>query len=434
MQKRRIFRNSSQEKKMKLRKLFITTILLQLLSVSYFAQNSEPILIDEFAYGNREDMMLRIDNFTNNLQNDPKAKGHIIVKGNKKSRTEAEKQIKDYLKQRAFNLNRFVFTNKDDEAKTVVRLWVVPEGAKLPTENGDEADNQPMTRENLASLIKNLKEVVSKNSPDKKETEAVIKRWDKRKDLTGKPKDKVIELLFEDVKAVIRDSGVQYQIYSIFSFHKRLPDESELVETEITALVKQAWAEWKKGNKKFAEDFVTDDAFYVFSDGVMNKTQIVEAVGSCQFKDYSLEDFRFKRLAEEAALISYTARQDIVCNGQAAPPAVRSTSVYVRRKGKWLNTFYTETAIPPATSAKPMETKARNALIEELKGVVTRLSPDKNEAKTVAERWDQRKDLAGKTKSEVIDLLYDDVKSVIKDSGTQYLIFSTFAFYKNIPD
>ena len=33
-------------------------------------------------------------------------------------------------------------------------------------------------------------------------------------------------MLYEDVKSVITDSGTQYQIYSIFSTYKLIPDES----------------------------------------------------------------------------------------------------------------------------------------------------------------------------------------------------------------
>ncbi len=64
----------------------------------------------------------------------------------------------------------------------------------------------------LANLITNLKEVVSKNSPDENDAQLIGKKWDARKDLTGKTKPVVIELLYDDVKSVIKDSGVQYQI------------------------------------------------------------------------------------------------------------------------------------------------------------------------------------------------------------------------------
>lgn len=83
-------------------------------------------------------------------------------------------------------------------------------------------------------------------------------------------------------------------------------------------------------------------------------------------------------------------------------------------------------------SDEPMGEKAAAALVKELDGVVKRLSPDKEEARQVCEKWYKRKNLGKKTRSQVIDLLFEDVKSVIKDSGTQYQIYSTFSFYKNV--
>jgi hypothetical protein len=87
--------------------------------------------------------------------------------------------------------------------------------------------DQPLDAPALAALVAELKEVVAKNAPDARDSAAVAERWDRRKDLAGETKKAVIGLLFEDVRAVIKDSGVQYQIYSIFSFYKRMPDETQ---------------------------------------------------------------------------------------------------------------------------------------------------------------------------------------------------------------
>src|SRR5436309_1864004 len=87
--------------------------------------------------------------------------------------------------------------------------------------------DKPMDAKSLTALVEELKEVVSRSAPDQKDAAALVaEKWDRRKDLAGKTKREVINLLFEDVKAVIKDSGVQYQIYSIFSFYKQMPDES----------------------------------------------------------------------------------------------------------------------------------------------------------------------------------------------------------------
>ncbi len=91
-------------------------------------------------------------------------------------------------------------------------------------------------------------------------------------------------------------------------------------------------------------------------------------------------------------------------------------------------------ALAQTDSGKPMQAKTLSALVEELKGVVARTAPDANEAAMVGKKWDTRRDLAGKTKRTVINLLFEDVKSVIKDSGTQYQINSIFGMYKQMPD
>ncbi|MDQ3129155.1 MAG: hypothetical protein M3Q99_00135 [Acidobacteriota bacterium] len=92
------------------------------------------------------------------------------------------------------------------------------------------------------------------------------------------------------------------------------------------------------------------------------------------------------------------------------------------------------TAMAQTNPDKPLDTKSLAALVEELKGIVAKSSPNEKDAELVADRWGKRTDLRGKTKKEVINLLYQDVKAVITDSGIQYQIYSIFSFYKQIPD
>ena len=87
------------------------------------------------------------------------------------------------------------------------------------------AQNKPMNAKSLAALVTELKGVVAKTTPDKKASVLVAQKWDARKDLAGKTKKDVINLLYKDVKSVITDSGIQYQIYSMFSMYKQIPDE-----------------------------------------------------------------------------------------------------------------------------------------------------------------------------------------------------------------
>lgn len=83
---------------------------------------------------------------------------------------------------------------------------------------------------------------------------------------------------------------------------------------------------------------------------------------------------------------------------------------------------------------KPLDAKTLAALVAELKGVVARTATEPGESDAVARKWDARTDLAGKTKLAVINLLFQDVRSSVKDSGTQYQINSMFGMYKLMPD
>ena len=91
-------------------------------------------------------------------------------------------------------------------------------------------------------------------------------------------------------------------------------------------------------------------------------------------------------------------------------------------------------AMAQVRADRPLTSAARNNLIAELKEVVAKTVPDGPDAAAVAAKWDQRKGLAGKTKRDIIDVLYADLKTVISDSGARYQIYSMFSFYKTIPD
>ena len=131
--------------------------------------------------------------------------------------------------------------------------------------------------------------------------------------------------------------------------------EDSKFETQIIALEKQAWEAWKNKNLAFFQTYLTDDALSVNADGVFNKAQILEYYGSCEVKSYSLDNFKFRTIEKNSALITFTATQDAVCGGEKNPSTVRASSVYIKRGGKWLNSFYTETAATPDNSSVEMQ-------------------------------------------------------------------------------
>lgn len=94
------------------------------------------------------------------------------------------------------------------------------------------AQDKPLDAKTLSVLVADLKQVVDQNAFNAENSALVVKKWDSRKDLAGKTKTQVINLLYEDVKSIITDSGKLYQISSIFSMYKQMPDEAFSAQTQ----------------------------------------------------------------------------------------------------------------------------------------------------------------------------------------------------------
>ena len=106
---------------------------------------------DEFGDLGCEDEKARLDNFANELQNNPEARGYIVFYGGKRQRDptrhnsrlalprrgEAEARaarLKPYLSDsRGLDANRIVIVNGGYRDQWAAELWIVPQGANPPT-------------------------------------------------------------------------------------------------------------------------------------------------------------------------------------------------------------------------------------------------------------------------------------------------------------
>ena len=118
------------------------------------------------------------------------------------------------------------------------------------------------------------------------------------------------------------------------------------VKSTLVALEKQAWEAWKKKDANFFRTYLTDDAIGNGSQGFENRAHILDFVGNnkCEIRGYALDDnsFNVTMLDADAAILTYRATQDYTCDGKNGPTPVWSTSMYVKRGGKWKNIFYQE--------------------------------------------------------------------------------------------
>ena len=123
------------------------TIIIFMLSLVPLAQGSTLVSptqkFDEFGDLNCEDEMAHLDNFALQLQQEPNAKGVIIFYGGKTFRGKLPRRgdaaaraarLKSYLVQRrGIPTNQVVVIDGGYAEEWHVEIWVVPQGASMPT-------------------------------------------------------------------------------------------------------------------------------------------------------------------------------------------------------------------------------------------------------------------------------------------------------------
>lgn len=94
-----------------------------------------------------------------------------------------------------------------------------------------------LNAQQLGNLVVGLKGALKENltplSNGHANYAAITQRLDACRDLAGKKKSQVIDLLYEDVKMVVTNSGLRYQISQVFSLYHRMPDSQFSAKTSF---------------------------------------------------------------------------------------------------------------------------------------------------------------------------------------------------------
>lgn len=113
----------------------------------------------------------------------------------------------------------------------------------------------------------------------------------------------------------------------------------------LSAEEKRLWDAWKNKDTAVLQKLVSDDAVAVSVAGAQSKAEFIKEVGGggCDVKSYDLKDLKTTTFAPGTVLLTYKAEQQATCGGQALPPAVYGSSLYLKRGGNWLVVFHQET-------------------------------------------------------------------------------------------
>jgi len=119
---------------------------------------------------------------------------------------------------------------------------------------------------------------------------------------------------------------------------------------ELTALERASWEATVRDDKEFFRGYMAPEFKGFFADGtVAGREEFLRTMDDFHLVTYSMGDVSMMRINADAALVLYRASFEGVHKGKRlAQTTVESSSLYVRRDGKWLEIFYQETAIPGA--------------------------------------------------------------------------------------
>lgn len=121
------------------------------------------------------------------------------------------------------------------------------------------------------------------------------------------------------------------------------------LKAELAALEKQFWTSWGKQETDIFKKRLVPDAVEIVAGAgpSFGRDAIVKDFTAvpCELKGFTHADHKLRKLAENVVALTYVATQDATCAGKKMPPKVFSSSIYVRKNGRWMLTQYQETPL-----------------------------------------------------------------------------------------
>ncbi len=117
---------------------------------------------------------------------------------------------------------------------------------------------------------------------------------------------------------------------------------------------KIVWDLFKAKNYDAFADLLAPDFVEVEPDGVYDKAGTVKGVQTFDASKVVLSDWKAVNFDDDAALVTYVGKDP--SESRSAPLGVRSSSIWVKRDGKWLGLFHhggTVVRTPPKPAASP---------------------------------------------------------------------------------
>jgi len=126
------------------------------------------------------------------------------------------------------------------------------------------------------------------------------------------------------------------------------PSMAADLKGDLIAMEKSGWKAWYNHDAKAYSDLMTEDAVQAAAGAVTTgREKILAVLGSdtCKLKSFEFADTNVRQPSPDIAIVTYTATQDVTCDGKKSPAKVFATAIYARNDGKWRWTNYQETVL-----------------------------------------------------------------------------------------
>lgn len=116
------------------------------------------------------------------------------------------------------------------------------------------------------------------------------------------------------------------------------------MEQQIVSKEREGLDALKTGNLDLFGNLTADDAVFVDAQGPATKAQVLKHVVGFRLVEYSMEDVKFLPLSAKSGLITYKIDEKGVSHGREFAFQVYVSSIWTKRKNKWICLFSQETA------------------------------------------------------------------------------------------
>ena len=125
-------------------------------------------------------------------------------------------------------------------------------------------------------------------------------------------------------------------------------------DNDKEAIISKEKAAWQAFKDKKADEFkklLSTDLVTVYSDGMHNLQQEVDAMSKTDMKSFDLSDFNVVFPNKKTAIITYKAKIEATADGKDVSGTYNAGSVWHTAKGQWVGIFHTDSKVtPPSTS------------------------------------------------------------------------------------